>query len=97
MQGAFRRIKRRLDYEEYGGAPLLGVNGVMINAHGKSRAKAIANAIVVADRVARDHLTHQIGEELHEYEANEPRRRARVMRKLHLARSQRGSKLDGEI
>lgn len=89
MQGVFRRIKRRLDYEEYGGAPLLGVNGVMINAHGKSRAKAIANAIVVADRMARENLTHQIGEELNVYAASEPPRRSKVIRRLHLSRTQK--------
>ena len=44
------RIARRMDYAEYGGAPLLGVDGVVIIAHGRSNAKAIKNAI----RVARD-------------------------------------------
>lgn len=99
MRPALRRIKRRLDYEEYGGAPLLGVNGVMINAHGKSRAKAIANAIVVADRVAREHLLLRIGDELREYHAEQPGRSARVRRFLiprsgHAA--QRASRHDGE-
>jgi glycerol-3-phosphate acyltransferase PlsX len=47
---ALRRIAKRLDYAEYGGAPLLGVNGVVIIAHGRSNAKAIKNAV----RVARD-------------------------------------------
>lgn len=89
MQGAFQRIKRRLDYEEYGGAPLLGVNGVMINAHGKSRAKAIANAIVVANRIATENLSSRIGEELQDFDAVDSGRRARVMRRLHLARSQK--------
>ena len=89
MRPAFRRIKRRIDYEEYGGTPLLGVNGVMINAHGRSRARAIANAIVVADRVAREHLLQRIGQELHEYQADEPRRSARVIRRLHIPGSAR--------
>ena len=47
---ALRRIARRMDYAEYGGAPLLGVDGVAIIAHGRSNAKAIKNAV----RVARD-------------------------------------------
>jgi glycerol-3-phosphate acyltransferase PlsX len=47
---ALRRIARRMDYAEYGGAPLLGVDGVVIIAHGRSNAKAIRNAV----RVARD-------------------------------------------
>jgi glycerol-3-phosphate acyltransferase PlsX len=45
---AFRRVRRRLDYAEYGGAPLLGLNGVCIVAHGRSNALAIKNAIRVA-------------------------------------------------
>jgi glycerol-3-phosphate acyltransferase PlsX len=47
---ALRRIAKRMDYAEYGGAPLLGVDGVVIIAHGRSNAKAIKNAI----RAARD-------------------------------------------
>ncbi len=47
---SFRSVKQRLDYTEVGGAPLLGVNGVGIVAHGSSDARAIKNAI----RVARD-------------------------------------------
>lgn len=50
MKPGFRRIKKRMDPNEYGGAPLLGVNGVVIIAHGGSNAKAIYNAV----RVARD-------------------------------------------
>ena len=47
---ALRRIAKRMDYAEYGGAPLLGVDGVAIIAHGRSNAKAIKNAV----RAARD-------------------------------------------
>jgi glycerol-3-phosphate acyltransferase PlsX len=89
MQPAFRRIKRRLDYEEYGGAPLLGVNGVMINAHGRSRAKAIANAIQVACKMADQNLNHRIGEELSNVDDGDAGRSARVIRKLHLPRRTR--------
>lgn len=42
---AFRALKKKLDYAEYGGAPLLGINGGIIKAHGSSNAKAIAAAI----------------------------------------------------
>ena len=42
---AFRSIKKRLDYAEYGGAPLLGVNRIVLIGHGRSNAKAIRNAI----------------------------------------------------
>jgi glycerol-3-phosphate acyltransferase PlsX len=47
---ALRRIAKRMDYAEYGGAPLLGVDGVVIIAHGRSNAKAVKNAV----RAARD-------------------------------------------
>jgi phosphate acyltransferase len=50
IKGALGRFKRRLDYAEYGGAPLIGVDGVAILAHGASNAVAIKNAV----RVARD-------------------------------------------
>lgn len=45
MRSAFQKLKTKLDYAEYGGAPLLGVNGNVIVGHGKSSAKAIRNAI----------------------------------------------------
>jgi glycerol-3-phosphate acyltransferase PlsX len=42
---AFRRFKRSIDYKEYGGAPLLGIDGISIISHGKSNAFAIKNAV----------------------------------------------------
>ncbi|MDI3280900.1 MAG: phosphate acyltransferase PlsX [Bacillota bacterium] len=48
LKPAFKRILRRTDYAEYGGAPLLGLKGVSIIAHGSSNARAIRNAIRVA-------------------------------------------------
>ena len=53
---ALLRIAKRMDYAEYGGAPLLGVDGVVIIAHGRSNAKAIKNAI----RVARDSVNARL-------------------------------------
>lgn len=50
MKPVFRSVKRRLDYAEYGGAPLLGVGGVVIISHGKSSSRAIKNAILAAER-----------------------------------------------
>ena len=57
---AFRAVKRRLDYAEYGGAPLLGVRGVAIIAHGRSNAKAICNAIRVAERAVENKVIEHI-------------------------------------
>jgi glycerol-3-phosphate acyltransferase PlsX len=45
MMGALKDLKRRVDYSEYGGAPLLGVNGIVMKGHGRSTPKAIKNAI----------------------------------------------------
>jgi len=50
MKPVFRGVKRTLDYAEYGGAPLLGVDGVVIISHGKSSSRAIKNAILAAER-----------------------------------------------
>src|SRR4029079_217087 len=49
---AFRRFRRRVDYSEYGGAPLVGVAGLAIVGHGRSSAKAVRNAIAMASRFA---------------------------------------------
>jgi glycerol-3-phosphate acyltransferase PlsX len=56
LKPGLRRIKKRMDYTEYGGAPLLGVKGPVIVSHGSSNAKAIRNAI----RVARDAAENNI-------------------------------------
>lgn len=62
LKGAFDDIRKRMDYSEYGGAPLLGVNGGCIVCHGRSDAKAIKNAV----RVARDFATNQIDAKIRE-------------------------------
>jgi glycerol-3-phosphate acyltransferase PlsX len=53
-QRAFRRFRKRVDYSEYGGAPLLGTDGVVVVGHGRSSVKAIRNAVVQAARLAGD-------------------------------------------
>jgi len=57
-------MRARLDYAEYGGAPLLGVNGITIIAHGASTPKAIKNAIRVADEAFRREINRKIVEEI---------------------------------
>jgi glycerol-3-phosphate acyltransferase PlsX len=52
MLDALRGMRRRLDYAEYGGVPLLGVNGVVVICHGRSHAQAIKNAIRTAKEAA---------------------------------------------
>jgi glycerol-3-phosphate acyltransferase PlsX len=51
---AFRRFRRRVDHSEYGGAPLLGVRGLVLVGHGRSSARAVRNAIALAARLARE-------------------------------------------
>jgi glycerol-3-phosphate acyltransferase PlsX len=61
---AFEDFKKRLDYREYGGAPLLGVKGVCIIGHGSSNALAIKNALRVAAEFARGDINGKIASEL---------------------------------
>jgi glycerol-3-phosphate acyltransferase PlsX len=64
MKPAFRALKRKMDYAEYGGAPLLGVNGVSIISHGRSSDRAIKNAIRVAMELARGEVNRHIQEDI---------------------------------
>jgi glycerol-3-phosphate acyltransferase PlsX len=61
---AYSEFKKKLDYSEYGGAPLLGVKGITIIGHGRSNANAIKNAIRVAAELSRAKLNEKIEEEL---------------------------------
>jgi glycerol-3-phosphate acyltransferase PlsX len=61
-QGAFARMGDRTDYSEYGGAPLLGVDGVVIIGHGRSNAKAVKNAVRVAIRAVEQQVVDAIRE-----------------------------------
>lgn len=66
---AFRRIKRRMDYNAVGGAPLLGVNGAVVKAHGSSGAEAMENAIMQARRMLEGDVVGRIREGLSGLEA----------------------------
>lgn len=72
---ALKSLKKRLDYTEYGGAPLLGINGIFIICHGSSKAKAIKNSVrVAAELVQKDvvgHIRKSIEEEEVEQYDNE--------------------------
>ena len=58
---AFASLKKKLDYTEYGGAPLLGINGGVIKGHGSSDAKSIMNCLKQATRLVRGGVTEKIG------------------------------------
>jgi len=61
---SFKRLKKRLDYSEYGGAPLIGLRGVSIICHGRSSSNAIKNAIRVAKEFAENQVNAKLEAEL---------------------------------
>ncbi len=63
-QRAMRHFKRRVDYSEYGGAPLLGVAGITIVGHGRSSAKAVRNAVAMAYRFASGQFIQRVEREI---------------------------------
>jgi len=64
VRGAFRNFRKKVDYSEYGGAPLLGINGVGMICHGGSSAKAIKNAIRFAHDYARKGVNQKMAEKM---------------------------------
>jgi len=64
LKPVFKGLKKATDYAEYGGAPLLGVNGCVIISHGKSNSKAIKNAIFQAMKYIENDVTSKIQESL---------------------------------
>jgi len=64
LKPVFKGLKKATDYAEYGGAPLLGVNGCVIISHGKSNSKAIKNAIFQAIRYVENSVDERIKESL---------------------------------
>jgi glycerol-3-phosphate acyltransferase PlsX len=78
LAGPLTRLRRRTDYAEFGGAPLLGVNGICIICHGRSSSKAIKNAIMRAKGLAESRVNELIQRDIEE----------------SLARHQRGGRSD---
>ena len=66
MGRAIRRLEKRLDYAEVGGAPLLGINGNCVICHGSSNGKAMMNAILLASNLAKNRLNEHLIQELKE-------------------------------
>lgn len=64
LKSSFTTMKKKFDYEEYGGAQLLGLNGLVIISHGSSKSRAIKNAIKVAVEGLKTNLTSKINEEI---------------------------------
>ncbi len=60
LRPAFMRLKKRVDYDEHGAAPLLGIDGIVFKAHGRAKAKAIKNAIRVCAEAVRENIVESI-------------------------------------
>jgi glycerol-3-phosphate acyltransferase PlsX len=67
LWAALKDLRKKVDYTEYGGAPLLGVDGVCIISHGSSDAKAIKNAIKAAARCVEKNINSTISKEILKY------------------------------
>ncbi len=63
-RSAFRRFRKRVDYAEYGGAPLLGIKGIALICHGSSTSKAVKNAIISARHLADIDLASKLADSL---------------------------------
>ncbi|MFA5778923.1 MAG: phosphate acyltransferase PlsX [Elusimicrobiota bacterium] len=64
LKSVFKHIKKKIDYDEYGGAPLLGVNGVCIIGHGSSNAKAVKNGIRLCIESVKNNIIENIKTEI---------------------------------
>lgn len=64
LKPVFRKLKKHIDWQEYGGAPLLGINGCVIISHGKSDGRAIKNAIFQALNFSESKINQIIESEL---------------------------------
>jgi len=71
-RGAFRAVKNRTSTDEYGGTPLLGVNGICIKAHGNSSARALRNAIRVARAAVEQRVNERIIEAIQAHHEKVP-------------------------
>lgn len=67
LKGAFKTIRTRFDASQYGGAPLLGLQGICIAAHGSSKAPAIRNAIRVAVETVENHAMEHVMREISQW------------------------------
>ena len=65
-----KKLKKRFDYSEYGGAPILGFNKLVIKAHGRSKAKAIKNAVLLAEKSAIARLVPNMEQSLKSFYMN---------------------------
>jgi glycerol-3-phosphate acyltransferase PlsX len=70
LNSSLKRIWKKMDYAEYGGALLLGVNGIVIIGHGSSSRKAIKNAIHLSKTFIIENVLEKISEEIERIQEN---------------------------
>ncbi len=83
LRKGLRTLKEVTDYSEYGGAPLLGFEKMVIIAHGRSNPKAISNAIKVASKCVRDDLSGHISSSIKDYEVETAREFYQLVRETN--------------
>lgn len=64
---AMKKVKKKIDYDDVGGAPLLGINSPCIIGHGKSNSKAVKNALIAAAKFAENNINKKIEEEINKF------------------------------
>jgi len=72
LKKSLKRIRKKLDYSEYGGSLLLGVNGIVVIGHGRSNAKAIKNAIHLSYRFVVENVLNKISTEIENMRSRTP-------------------------
>lgn len=75
VKPAFRRLRKKVDYAEYGGAPLIGISGVCVIGHGRSSPRAVTNAIAVAAKFIRQNVNEHLVRAIHDADYAPPRTR----------------------
>lgn len=71
LWGALKDLRRQIDYTEYGGAPLLGVDGICLIGHGRSNVRAIASGIKMAARLSKHKIPQKITQIINQYQITE--------------------------
>ena len=71
MKKAFRKLKKSMDYNAYGGAPFLGINKVVVKAHGAANPEAVSAALRQVKKMIDADLAGGIKEELEKFSVNE--------------------------
>ncbi|MBD3271867.1 MAG: phosphate acyltransferase, partial [Elusimicrobia bacterium] len=64
LKPVFKNLRKKIDYDEYGGAPLLGIDGIAIISHGGSNQKAIKNAIYAAHGFVNSKINQTIADQI---------------------------------